>query len=226
MLGERPRDRVERLLVVAAAGVGPLVALQVDDAQAALPGDRQGGAERPAEAEVTATGQRHTTHAVGIEGIDHDRQRLLQVPVVLNGGDAGRRVLAQPDGEVVLATETGGAGTARVGIRDRAGLCLDGDLAVADPPVAEQPPEGTGDRRDDTRGQADRQVPLRRSHEMPEPAVEEVPVQLTALTETVLLQLLQRLAGGFQQPVGSRHIDGLLRSPTPAEQVIGRSIVG
>jgi hypothetical protein len=61
---------------------------------------------------------------------------------------------------------------------------------------------------------------------MPEPAVEEVPVQLTALTETVLLQLLQRLAVGVQQSVGSRHVDGLLRSPTPAERVIGGSIVG
>ena len=166
------------------------------------------------------------THAVGIEGVDHDRQCLLQVPVVLGCWDAGRRILAQPDGEVVLATETGGAGTARVGIGDRAGLCLDGDLAVADPLVAEQPPEGTGDRRDDTRGQADRQVPLRRSHEMPEPAVEEVPVQLTALAETVLLQILQRLTCGFQQPVGSRQVDGLLRSPAPAERVVGGSIVG
>ena len=217
---------MERLLVVATVGVGPLIALQVDDAQAALSGDRQGGAERPAEAEVTATGQRHTTHAVRIEGIDHDRQRLLQVPVVLGGGDAGIRVLAQPDGEVVLATETGGSGTTRVGIRDRTGLCLDSDLAVANPPVAEQPPEGAGDHRDDTRRQADRQVPLRRSHEMPEPAVEEVPVQLTALAETVLLQILQRLADGFQQPVGSRHVDGLIRSPAPAVRVVGRSIVG
>ena len=61
---------------------------------------------------------------------------------------------------------------------------------------------------------------------MPEPAVEEVPVQLTALAETVLLQILQRLADGFQQPVGSRHVDGLIRSPAPAVRVVGRSIVG